>query len=319
MCTFNSKSEKIYKNVMQDVLDDLCGKKLDNYYFLINKREVTPKYFSLSKITFRNELILNLKNDLKEEECFGLIFNNSEVLHKKSKKKIKEDQLIEKLKSSNFMISNEKIIEKLNILLKFNRNKSDITIKENNLHSLQNSYSFYDDIFSKDFYTTEDNYDFQISKQLNGLYILSLCKYSNFFFNILNDLKGSNDKNFKLLIKENVKIEYDQRLIKADTSGKKKRNTIFINENMTILQIIYKNKPYKIRSKIKGFHCDINENLIANPHILFMSIKDSWILILKHTNQDLQKCITPDEYQQERKDLIYQYNILFDSFEKSSL
>ncbi|SBT43010.1 conserved Plasmodium protein, unknown function [Plasmodium ovale wallikeri] len=314
MCTLNEESEEIYRNVMQQVLDNVCKEKLDKFFFLIKQKNSKSKYFSLGKIKFRDDLILKLNDNLKEGETFDFIFNNSEILHKKVKKKRKEDYLINKIKTSDKdILSDQKIVDKLNILL-----KRDIISREDNLNLLHNSYSFYDDKFCKHFYITDVNYDFEISTQINNLSILSLSKYSQFFLNILNDLKGNTCKNFKELIKENVKIEYDHRLLNADTSGKRKRKTIYINKDMVILKIFYKNNEYKIKSKINGLQVDINEHIVANPHIFFTNTQESWVVIVKRKKDNAENWLTPAEYEDERKDIIEQYNSLLDSFEKKS-
>ncbi|GAW83241.1 hypothetical protein, conserved [Plasmodium gonderi] len=310
------RSEEMYKNIVQNVLDEVCKEKLNKYYFLIKQNKLQSRDFSLSKITFRDEPILNLNDDLKENENFDLVFNNSEIFQKKSKKKRKENYLLEKLKSSNDIITDEKIVGKLNMLLKCENTNREIILKKCNLQSLHNSYSFYDNIFSQNYYIMGDEYDFQISKQLNGLSVLSLSSCNNLFFTILNELKKNNCKNLKQLINENVKVEFDQRLIQADLSGKRKRNSIYVNTNMTILKVFYKNNIYAIKNKIDGHQHDINENVIENPHLLFMNKQDAWLLILKCKEETIsQRCISVTEYEKERKHIIHQYNSVLDSFE----
>ncbi|CRG97421.1 conserved Plasmodium protein, unknown function [Plasmodium gallinaceum] len=313
MCTFNNKLEETYKNIINNVLEDINTKELNKYYFLIKQNELDSKLFSLSKINFRDEILIDLNNDIKEDQSFGILFNNSKIVNKKIIKEKKENYLIEKLISSDNKISNEKIIEKLSTLIKWNNAKT--TLKDNKLHLFHNYYSFYDDIFSKNMYIADVTYDFHISNQLNDLVILSLSKYSKILFDILNDLKKYNCKNLKKLIKENVKIDYDQRLMNADTSGKRKRKTIFISEQMTILQISYNNNIYKIKSKIKGFQFDINENIVSNPHNLFMNTQEGWIIILKNKNNKMENFLTPSEYEEKRKNFIQEYNNLLNYFE----
>ncbi|CRH02281.1 conserved Plasmodium protein, unknown function [Plasmodium relictum] len=314
MCTFNSKSEEIYKNIINHVLEDINGEELSKYYFLIKQTELNSNLFSLSKINFRDEIIIDLNNGIEEDQSFGILFNNSKIINKKINKEKKENNLLEKLISSNDKITDEKIIEKLSTLLKWN--SSENILKEKKLHLLHKYYSFYDDIFSKNMYLIDVTCDFHISKQLNDLFVLSLSKYSKILFDILNDLKKFNCKDLKKLIKENVKIEYDERLVKADTSGKRKRKTIFISEQMTILQIFYNNNIYKVKSKIKGFQFDINENLISNPHNLFLNTQEEgWIIILKNKNNNLENFLTPYEYEEKKKIFIQEYNSLLSYFE----
>ncbi|CAA9990634.1 conserved Plasmodium protein, unknown function [Plasmodium knowlesi strain H] len=310
-------SEEIYKTVVEKVLQHTCQEKPSKYYFLIKQSQQNTKDFSLAKITFREEPLLNLEDNLKEDETFALVFNNSEISHKKLKKKTKEEYLLGKLKSSNDSVSDEQIVEKLEKLLKCEKKNKENIFKKNSLHELHNSYAFYDDAFCENFYLMGDEYDLQISKQLNGLSVLSLNKCSTIFFNILSDLKADTSKSFIQLIKENVKVEYDPRLLNARVSGKRKKNALFVNENMTILKIFYKDKLYMVKNKICGYQLDINENLVENPYLLFLGQQEAWILILKCKEDVIsQKCITAIQYEEKRKSVIEQYNCVLDSLRK---
>ncbi|ANQ09953.1 Uncharacterized protein PCOAH_00037550 [Plasmodium coatneyi] len=319
MCTLcpNTKSEEIYKTVVEKVLEHTCQEKPSKYYFLIKQKQHNSKDFSLTKITFREEPLLNLEDNLKEDETFASVFNNSEISHKKSKKKTKEEYLLKKLESSNDTVSDEQIVAKLEKLLKCGKNNREIIFKKDNLHELHNSYAFYDDAFCENFYIIGDEYDLQMSKQLNGLSVLSLSKCSSIFLTILSDLKADSSKNFIQLIKDTVKVEYDPRLLNARVSGKRKKNALFVNENMTIFKIFYKNKLYMVKNKISGYQLDINENLVENPHLLFLNQQEAWILILKCKEEAIsQKCITATQYEEKRKSEIEQYDCVLGSLRK---
>ncbi|CAG9471818.1 conserved Plasmodium protein, unknown function [Plasmodium vivax] len=321
MCTLSHshtpKSEELYKTVVEKVLEHTCQEKPSKYYFLIKQSQQNSKDFSLAKITFREEPLLNLGDNLKEDETFASVFNNSEISQKKLKKKRKEEYLLSKLKSSNVTLSDEQIVAKLNKLLKCGKNNREIIFKKDSLHELQNSYAFYDDLFCENFYLIGHEYDLQISKQLNGLSVLSLSKCSSIFFTILSDLKADTSKSFIQLIKDNVKVEYDQRLLNTSVSGKRKKNALFVNENMTILKIFYKDKLYMIKNKICGYQHDINENLVNNPHLLFLGRQEAWILILKCKEEAiLQNCITATRYEEIRESEIERHDCVLGSLRK---
>ncbi|EUD64990.1 hypothetical protein C922_04618 [Plasmodium inui San Antonio 1] len=319
MCTLSPspKSEEIYKTVVEKVLEHTWQEKPSKYYFLIKQSQHDSKDFSLAKISFREEQLLNLGDNLKEDETFALVFNNSEISHKKSKKKRKEECLLRKLKSSNVTVSDEQIVAKLNNLLKCGKNNKQIIFKKDSLHELHKSYAFYDDAFCENFYIIGDECDLQISKQLNGLSVLSLSKYSSIFFTILSDLKADSSRSLIQLINDTVKVEYDPRLLNACVSGKRKKNALFVNENMTILKIFYKDKLYMVKNKICGYQHDINENLVKNPHLLFLGQPEAWILILKCKEEAIsQKCITATRYEEKRKSVIEQHDFVLGSLPK---
>ncbi|VWU49102.1 conserved protein, unknown function [Hepatocystis sp. ex Piliocolobus tephrosceles] len=323
MAIIKNESLNACKKIMQNVLDNVCEGDIDKCYFLVEQAKPDYENFSLCKLKFRNELMLKLDdNEFKEQESFNLVFNNLEIINKKNKKAAKEHDYIEKIKFSdayrndnNNVISDNKLTEILNNLIKCNKNKiNEHIIKENNLHLLHNSYSFYDDMNSTNLYIIDTHNDFQISTLLNGLLILSLSKYSNIFFNILKNLKNTNSKDVKQLINDNVTIKYDERLLNADTSGKRKKNTIYISEQMVILKILYKDQEYKIKSKINGWQVDINENIVKNPHLLFTDTQEAWIVIVKKKNNILPNTLTSIQYQHERAEFMQQYDTLLNSF-----
>ncbi|SCM13525.1 conserved Plasmodium protein, unknown function [Plasmodium chabaudi adami] len=336
MCTIFSEAEETYRDIIEQTKENAYKEKIDKYYFLIKHNDIDSNLYSVGKINFRNELMLELNDNLKESELFDLCFNNPEIQKKKEKKKKKEDDLINRLEStSGDIISDDKIIEKITTLLKLENNtidnnssnptnedneslKPNIFLKKGNLHLLENSHLFYDDIFSNVYYITDIHFDFQISYQQNGLSILGISKYSNIFLNILNDFKNSNCNDFKKFIQDNIKIQYDQRLLNADTSGKRKRNTICICDGMNILKIFYANNVYSIKSKINGHQVDINENLIESPHLLLTNPSNAWIVIVKKKNISTDNCLNTAQYEKERETNIKQYNCMLSFFQKEA-
>ncbi|CDO65828.1 conserved Plasmodium protein, unknown function [Plasmodium reichenowi] len=313
LCSKNC--EEIYHNVINTLLDDIKNFQVDEkYYFLIKQKQLESPFFSLCKINFRDDsIIVNTNNDTKEDEAFNLIFHNKKILDKKKKKKEKEEGLIKNLTTCDTIIQDEEFIEKLSSLLKLNHDTNIIIENKKNLDTLYKYYSFYDDTFNTSCFYIQDDYDLFLSKHVNGLYILSICKYSNILQNILSDLINmNNDKyNLKDIIKQYVQIIYDPRLINADTSGKRKTKTIFINDDMTILNIIYKNNIYKIKSKIKGYYYDINQNIVHNPYLLFYNTQDEgWLIIVKNKNTDLTKFVQTTDYYNKKKLSIEQYDEL---------
>ncbi|SPJ11756.1 conserved Plasmodium protein, unknown function [Plasmodium sp. DRC-Itaito] len=315
MLPCSKNSEVIYHNVINTLLDDINNFQVDEkYYFLIKQNQLDSPLFSLCKINFRDDPILvNINKDTKEDEAFNLIFHNKKILDKKKKKKKKEEELIKNLTTCDNIIQDEEFIDKLSSLLKLNHDTNIINENKKNYNLLYKYYSFYDDTFNTSCFYIQDDYDLFLSKHVNGLYILSISKYSNILKNILSDLINVyNDKyNLKDIIKQYVQIIYDPRLINADTSGKRKTKTIFINDDMTILNIIYKNNIYKIKSKIKGYQYDINQNIVHNPYLLFYNTQDEgWLIIVKNKNTDLTKFISTTDYYNKRKLCIEEYDEL---------
>lgn len=313
LCSKNS--EETYHNVINTLLDDIKNFQVDEkYYFLIKQKQLESPFFSLCKINFRDDPIrINTNNDTKEDEAFNLIFHNKKILDKKKKKKQKEEGLIKNLTTCDNIIQDEEFIDKLSSLLKLNHDTNIIIENKKNFDTLYKYYSFYDDTFNTSCFYIQDDYDLFLSKHVNGLYILSISKYSNILKNILSDLINmNNDKyNLKDLIKQYVQIIFDPRLINADTSGKRKTKTIFINDDMTILNIIYKNNIYKIKSKIKGYYYDINQNIVHNPYLLFYNTQDEgWLIIVKNKNTDLTKFVEATDYYNKKKLCIEQYDEL---------
>ncbi|KYN96836.1 hypothetical protein PGSY75_1303300 [Plasmodium gaboni] len=319
----SKNSEETYHNVINSLLYEIKNLKLDDkYYFLIKQKQLHCPLFSLCKLNFREDpIIVNINKDTKEDEAFNLIYHNKKILDKKKKKKKKEEELIKNLTTGDNIIQDEELIDKLSSLLKLNHDTNIIIDNEKNYDSLYKYYSFYDDAFNTSLYYIQDDYDLLLNKHVNGLYILSISKYSNILKNILSDIINNinNDEyNLKDLIKQYVQIIYDPRLINADTSGKRKTKTIFINDDMTILNIIYKNNIYKIKSKIKGYHYDINNNIIYNPYLLFYNTQDEgWLIIIKNKNTDLTKFIETTDYYDKKKLSIEQYDELIKKKKKT--
>ncbi|CXJ09913.1 conserved Plasmodium protein, unknown function [Plasmodium berghei] len=336
MCTTFSETEETYRDIIEQTKENAYKEKIDKYYFLIKHNNTDSNFYSLGKINFRDELMLELDDNLKESEMFDLCFNNPEIRKKKEKKKKKEDDLINILESTpGDIISDDKVIEKITTLLKLENNtidnsssnpingdsenlKPNVFLKKGNLHLLENSHLFYDDIFSNIYYITDIHFDFQISHQQNGLSILGISKYSNIFLNILNDFKNGNCNDFKQFIQDNIKIQYDQRLLNADTSGKRKRNTICISDGMNILKIFYANNIYSIKSKISGHQVDINENLIERPHLLLTNPSSAWIVIVKKKYIFTDNYLNAVQYEKEREENIKKCNYMLNLFQKEA-
>lgn len=329
MMWLDNKDIDTYANGMNQILQECAEEQFNEFYFLVKQNDLvvndtkkrdhnddthpkinnnasisTKEKHSMVKINFRQNLLMETKKDNveNEEKLFNSIFNNSQIIEKKKQKEEEEREFLKKI-GSNKNLSDEEMLNKIKVLLKWNDEQF---IKEKHFPSFHKYFSFYDDMFCENYVIKDNEFDYYVSMQLNGLTILSLSKYSNIFYEILTDLKNSNPEvnNLQTLLKEHIQIEYDQRLLNADVSGKRKRKTIFINENMQILRIVYKQSVYKVHSKIKGLLCDINENIISNPLLLFTNTHDGWIIILKNVKKKEKQFMPSHEYKKTKEEFI---------------